>query len=697
MLERVPAEAALPFLSTTAIVVTLLVAGSVEPVFVEPAVTVEADADRPDPTETSASLSVVPVDARLSSTSDVAEVVGNAAGATVQRLGGQGDFSAVSIRGSTLKQVQVYLDGVPLNPDGVSIVNLSELPLQAFSRVEIYRGNAPLDFGATPMGGVVNLVTRDVGGKNASVALSGGSYHTASIHGWAATAGLLGSRPLDLLVLLDTFASRGDFSYFDNSGTESELFDDHLRKRVNNDKVQFNAHVRWRLHAGRATLTVMDRILWREAGVPGYAVAPALSARLETLSNLWVADIAPVQTAWTPRGRVWGRWRQDVFSDPENEVGLGAGTELSRTSNLGVRLHASRLLAPPLLLELSGEARRDGFNAIDLDTGLENGPMVRHAITLSAGSVASVRHGRVLLSPAVQVPVLDNRDLWEQAGSAISGGDNAETAPTPAIAWGINPRLGLLVRPHPSLAIKANAGRYLRPPDPTELFGDRGYITGNPRLEPEQGWQGDAGARWEGAAGMHVTGSASVTGFWNASRNLIVFIQNSQRTMLAVNVGRARVQGVESTISLAVAEVVTLDTGATWTRAVNLSDIPDQYGKALPRTPPWLVFARTTLLVRSTFRLGYLFQFAAANYWDTPNIERSAPRTIHNLYLDWRPRSGRLSVALSVDNVFDRIVEIVPRDNLTDADTALVVRAVTDFVGYPLPGRWITATVRARF
>ena len=119
------------------------------------------EADRDPGSNTSASVTVVAVDETLSAAEDVAGVVESASGTVVRRLGGLGDYAAVSIRGSSFRQVQVYLDGVPLNPDGSSAVNLSELPLSAFSRVEIYRGNAPPRFGAAPIGGVLNLVTAD--------------------------------------------------------------------------------------------------------------------------------------------------------------------------------------------------------------------------------------------------------------------------------------------------------------------------------------------------------------------------------------------------------------------------------------------------------------------------------------------------------------------------------------------------------
>src|SRR5439155_2215690 len=91
------------------------------------------------------------------------EALADTAGVQVRRFGGLGDFSTVSIRGSSAGQVQVYLDGVPLARAQNEVVNLADLPLDAVERVEVYRGTTPLAFAQAGAGGVVNVVTRQAG------------------------------------------------------------------------------------------------------------------------------------------------------------------------------------------------------------------------------------------------------------------------------------------------------------------------------------------------------------------------------------------------------------------------------------------------------------------------------------------------------------------------------------------------------
>ena len=133
-----------------------------------------------DLSATSASLTVIQIDERLSSAEDLASLLDSVTGAVVRRLGGLGDFSAVSIRGSSFRQVQVFLDGIPLNPSGSEAVNLGDFPLSMLERVEVYRGNAPSEFGAAPIGGVVNLVTKR-GADSQAVGMEYGGLSTSRV------------------------------------------------------------------------------------------------------------------------------------------------------------------------------------------------------------------------------------------------------------------------------------------------------------------------------------------------------------------------------------------------------------------------------------------------------------------------------------------------------------------------------------
>jgi iron complex outermembrane receptor protein len=128
--------------------------------------TVEVEAERePAPAADPSIPFVTVVDARAPSArvSSVADLIERQPGVQIRARGGLGSFSSVSLRGSDANEVAVFIDGVPLNRGSSGVIDLALVPVDGLERVEIYRGVAPIEFGAEAVGGVINLVTRKGG------------------------------------------------------------------------------------------------------------------------------------------------------------------------------------------------------------------------------------------------------------------------------------------------------------------------------------------------------------------------------------------------------------------------------------------------------------------------------------------------------------------------------------------------------
>lgn len=643
----------------------------------------------PDPQRTPASVTVLPVDETVSANADVASLLDAAPGVAVQRMGGLGDWSAISIRGSTLRQVQVYLDGVPLNPDGASTVNLSELPLAAFSRVELYRGSAPPELGAAPLGGVVNLVTApDTPPPVLSAGL--GSYATRRMFLSAGARSNKGVTPVDGWAAIEMFRTEGNFLTFDDNGTTYNLIDDHFTTRENNQKLQANAHSRLRLGGPRLRLTVLDALLGREEGLPGHADAPASAARLSTTRNLAVADLSGGGDRIRASARVYSWWRQEIYDDRLGEIGTGNQWTDDTTRCLSALASARWGLAPWLSPAITVSARRDGFESLDLLTGEAGPARGRGAYNATLSAMSWTLADRLALAPQLQATLLDNRDLAP---------DDEISSPVPASSretiHHLDPRLGLLVRPWPALTIKANAGTALRPPDFTELFGDRGAVVGNPELVPEHGWSADLGARWILPELWLVGWTAEITGFTSHTHDLISYVQTGQRVLVPLNLGETRARGVEAAMELRWGPLESR-AGLTYTDSENLSENAEVHGKQLPRVPTWDLSETAALSWegRAQGRVAYTLNFTDGNYWDATNWYRAAPRLTHGLMARMQPGLPGLSVEVEALNLANRVAEVVPRDPLDPTDPDLMVQATTDMSGYPLPGRSLFVTVR---
>ncbi len=636
-----------------------------------------------DAQETSAAVTVIEVDESLPATSDVSTVVDSASGTTVQRLGGLGDWSGVSIRGSTVRQVQVVLDGIPLNPDSASAVNLSELPLWAFQRVELFRGNAPPELAASPIGGVVHLRTGE-GRDGTSASVSHGSLDTSRLTALTNVRQDGKAVPVEVLAIADLFATQGDFLYYNDNGTAYNRLDDHRPTRENNDKQQFNAHARVRLGRPSARLSLLQAYLSRSEGLPGHTNSPTTTVHLTTRRSLTALSGTLRRGDHHFEGRAWTLHRADDFDDRQDEIGVGSQHNRDRFSTTGALVHGQHAFGTHVVGGWTLSGRQDRFATENLLTEQEGGAARRLAATPAVDADLRLWHDRITLSPVLQAAFIDNRALGSTTTAAPLT-DDLLVAPTP--------RVGALVRPVPELAFKANLGRYLRPPDFTELFGDRGAIIGNPDLKPEHGTQWDVGLRAVAPETWPVAGSFEVGHFWSAVDDLIVMVQNSQRTSVPVNLDRAWVDGWESALTLRTAFVES-QSNFTRTVSINLSEKPQFANNQLPRIPQLELYQRTALLWRDTVRVGHTWSFTDGNYWDRTNYYRAAPRAFHGAFARVSGRHPWPSVELDVLNLTDRIVEVVPRNPLDPSDDARVVQPTTDFVGYPLPGRTLMVTLR---
>lgn len=125
-------------------------------------------------------VKVVELEQAHQQTADLGEVLSRNSGVNVQRAGGLGSSSRLSLNGLSGDQVRFFLDGVPLELMGFGS-GLANVPVNLLERVEVYRGVVPVRFGADALGGVVNLVSADGDGdgeRGAAVSLQTGSFGT---------------------------------------------------------------------------------------------------------------------------------------------------------------------------------------------------------------------------------------------------------------------------------------------------------------------------------------------------------------------------------------------------------------------------------------------------------------------------------------------------------------------------------------
>ncbi len=133
------------------------------------------------PEEVSKAVTVIAQnDAEARDSSSLSDVVALAPGVRVQQLGGPGAFTTIQIRGLRDQDTAVLVDGLRLRDASATQADASglieDLLFTDANRVEVMRGSGSSLYGTNAIGGVVNVITDEGGGRTrGSVSLEGGS------------------------------------------------------------------------------------------------------------------------------------------------------------------------------------------------------------------------------------------------------------------------------------------------------------------------------------------------------------------------------------------------------------------------------------------------------------------------------------------------------------------------------------------
>ena len=186
-------------------------------------VTVTADRVEVPRDQLGSSVTVITAEElRASGVHWLSDALATAPGVVVARSGGPGSATSVFLRGTNSNHVLVLIDGMKANSPSTGAYDFSKVPASAIERVEIVRGPQSVLYGSEAIGGVINIMTRRGGGRpRISASLDGGSYGT-----YRATASLQGgSNDVDYAANFERFSSDG-FSAADtaNGNTEADGF-----------------------------------------------------------------------------------------------------------------------------------------------------------------------------------------------------------------------------------------------------------------------------------------------------------------------------------------------------------------------------------------------------------------------------------------------------------------------------------------
>ncbi len=420
--------------------------------------------------------------------------------------------STPSLRGAGTEHVLVLLDDVPLNPAQGGGVDLNTIPADILDKIEIVRGGHSALYGASAVGGVIHLISKEVaqpgiffGAQSTagSFGLRSGTMHTGQLIG-----------PFSWFMQYGQTQDDGNFKFKPPNSDETAT-------RKNNDFISKNFFLKSNYQIGdRHRLQATYQRFYTRRGIAGQIPYLSPAARRRETRNLIALHS---ENQWTDRLRLTQKLFRETYDNhylnPESWI---PEDDLHQNTALGADLQAQYKVTQSLEMIAGAELHNDKlkstrFSKQDRTTASSFGQIEM---------TRSILSGILLkLVPAVRY------DHFSDVGDHTS------------------PRLGLLLSAgqQEEITFRTNVGHAFRAPSFNDLYWpEDAYTKGNPNLKAETAVTMDAGftVRKSGIIGWQLESTL----FRNRFENLIQWSSNDGMIWSPENVGDAQILGWENAL-----------------------------------------------------------------------------------------------------------------------------------------------------
>jgi outer membrane cobalamin receptor len=585
---------------------------------------------------TSADKATIPIDPDRQYYS-TAEMLDQAAGLASQDSRLKGEKQTLSILGNLSRHTLVVLDGVPLNPNGESF-DLSLLDAQNIESIEVIKNNASVYGGASAIGGVVLIKTRQGEFKtdrDFTVNSELGSYGYAR----ASVLASLSQPRWNFWAKASKFSTDNDFKY--------EIEDwwpaDSVGIRKNNAKRQNSLAGNLNARLGSSQLVLQSEYDDFYRQLPGtvnfsevyrHACLEGFASRNRITLNTWLLGLDANALAWfnqdntvydntsAPLPVYLNRYRQKLYSYGLRGS-LGDRTEIVE----GLTLDTGFL----------AEAGGHQYRYLDL---LQNGQDIS-ARTLFTDLTGKARFS---FNPGNWIIKWAAAGRYDRVGSEKNLTWRAEGSAT----W-----FGPV-----DIAMGGTIGTSFALPSPYDLYwkGDSQAI-GNPDLDSETslGWQ-----LW-GKLGIGRL-RYKIAAHDNSIENLIQWrqVQLFGNAWKPMNIGKARIRNLEQEASFEAWDWLILQGNLLLTEALDISTLPEAEAPRLMYTPRYQAsgsarYSRNGLALWISFALTGTQETTPDNLTGTLD-----PYSLVDMGISYRFTSAawELTPYLNVLNLLDRSYEV---------------------------------------
>jgi len=591
----------------------------------------------------------------INSAQTLSDALKNINGIQIRQISGLGNPVSISIRGSSGKQVQMYIDGQLVNDSQFGGFDLNQIPTEQIESIEISKSQA-LGTGSTPIGGVIRVNTYNPTEDKNKIALSIGSFGYKE-------ANFLSNNAFEkhsLAVGGNYVTSDNDYTYlvpqsFDNP---SESINEPLK---NNDFEKLSLFINDNLQLNQHQLRFNLQYNKQDKALPNYQNnSPENSSYIESdqirysVQHYWSADLNYLGDINLEGIEIdySGKNKDEQYLEFPNETREATSDYHTNTQQLSIKpnINWKTLNVTPFV-----DIKQENFNSFSTQNGE---PIQCNGISSCdiKAQQTQVNLGARIEWKSHDYPVstyiLSNHLRENNENIALNVSDSEKHHKKTRYS---TQELGVNYQRN-NIKTSLNLSNGIRTPTLFELFGDRGSFKGNSNLLPEEASTATLGLQYQNSL-FNLSSSL----YHQDLENTIVAIFNSSGVGSYTNVGGATLNGFELQGSVSLLDdlsfsmqisLIDSDTSSEFV-AFDNKKLPgiyhQQYSATLlyKLTNAWKIKINSSLDKDLYFNRSNKFQSTNSNL----GSGNPANRSLTNLSLNWQIQ--KYNVSLSFNNLLN--------------------------------------------
>ena len=432
----------------------------------------------------------------------------------ISNYGGPNATKSIRMRGSTAAQVLVLMDGRPINNPREGEVDLSGIPLDNISRVEVMHGPGSSLYGSSAMGGVVNIITKNPPKEGQKTELYS-SFGTARTY----IERMLYGAKVSKFGFLISGGYQGSEGFRENSELSAKDCNLKLGYELNSEN----------------NLSLNSGFYKSKTGAPGSLSWPDTDDKQNVLKRFFDFNWSfKLDERTGLLAKAYQNYDRLEFMENSTTYTKDIHTTIVR----GLDLQLDKQLFDIYRIVC-------GFNYVK---NMNNSTVsTKHEYNVTAG-------------------YLENRlDLFDKK---LNVNLSARIDDYSNFGTEINPSLSMLYKLSESIKFHGLISRSYRVPTFNDLYWDKDGMIGNPNLNPEKGITGEIGVD----ARINKYFSSGLTYYHSDYDNLINWMPISDTVWQVKNIGSAVIDGIEFENKIYLSDNLEWDIDYTFLKAMDDKD-----------------------------------------------------------------------------------------------------------------------------